>query len=68
MVEIEGRRDATSRTGKVRAHVQALADNLDPVLAISTDEQVMRVWRAWGAASVASSLIAGLDAGTCAPW
>ena len=48
MVEIEGRRDATSRTGKVRAHVQALADNLDPVLAISTDEQVMRVWRAWG--------------------
>ena len=49
MDEIEGRRG--NHTDTIKSHVDALVDNLDAVLAASTDEQVTRLWRAWGGGS-----------------
>ncbi len=48
MIDIEGRRASAGKHDKIRAHVEALVNNLDLVLARSSDRQVERLWRAWG--------------------
>lgn len=48
MIEIEGRRASAGKHDKIRAHVEALVNNLDLALARSSDRQVERLWRAWG--------------------